>query len=295
MCLTRRATCRSVSRSAPTLPPTTRRNSGPTEIRANFSQVSSATTGQVASQEPRPISTSRQPVLPRSVSSSPSSKNSIQPPLRPSSAAAVEADDFRAAQAAGETDQQDRAIAQAAQIAEIERSDHGEQILGQDRLLLLRRAAMGAADPGEHGGDVAVLAVERLAALGEIPHQAPRARRSIVADRARLSGRPRRRRRRRYRGRELADPGAGRGGSAAAPRRKNGASRRRRRGWCLAMWRRGRSRGRSRRAGRGAPAGEAPDRRPAGGADDGSSGRAAGFRGSFSVRLAGSNSGMISL
>ena len=125
----------------------------------------------MASEEPRPISTSRQPVFPRSVSSSPSSKNSIQPPLRPSSAAAVEADDFRAAQAAGEADEQDGPVAQAAQIAEIERGDHGEQILGQDGLLLLRRAALGAADPGQHGGDVPVLAVHRLAALGEIPRE----------------------------------------------------------------------------------------------------------------------------
>ena len=151
------------------MPPTTRRNTGPTEIRPNFSQVSSAATGQVASEEPRPISTSRQPVLPRSVSSSPSSKNSIQPPLRPSSAAAIEADDFRAPEAAGETDQEDRAIPQAPEIAEIERGDHGEEILGQDRLLLLGRAALGAADPRQHGGDVPVLAVDRLAALGEIP------------------------------------------------------------------------------------------------------------------------------
>ena len=30
---------------------------------------------------------------------------------------------------------------------------------------------MGAPDAGEHGRDVAVLAVERLAALGEIPHE----------------------------------------------------------------------------------------------------------------------------
>ena len=36
-------------------------------MRANLSQVWSATTGHVRSDEPRPISTSRQPVLPRNV------------------------------------------------------------------------------------------------------------------------------------------------------------------------------------------------------------------------------------
>ena len=49
------------------------RNSG------EFNQVSSATTGQVRSLEPRPISTSRQPVLPRSVTRIPLSRISVQP------------------------------------------------------------------------------------------------------------------------------------------------------------------------------------------------------------------------
>ena len=85
--------------------------------------------------------------------------------------AAVEADDFRAAQAAGETDEEDRPIAKAAEVAKIEGGDHGEEILGQDGLLLLGRATLGAADARQNGGDVPVLAVHRLAALGEIPHE----------------------------------------------------------------------------------------------------------------------------
>ncbi|AGB45146.1 hypothetical protein Mesau_02741 [Mesorhizobium australicum WSM2073] len=53
---------------------------GPWAIRASFSQVCRATTGQVAPDEPRPISTSRQPVFPRKVTKIPlSGKNSIQP------------------------------------------------------------------------------------------------------------------------------------------------------------------------------------------------------------------------
>ena len=68
-----------VELSDPTSRPTTARNSGPRAMRANCSQVLSAATGQVASVEPRPISTSRQPVLPRKVRSTPSSKNSGQP------------------------------------------------------------------------------------------------------------------------------------------------------------------------------------------------------------------------
>ena len=112
--MTRRATCWSVSRSAPTLPPTTRRNSGPIEIRANFSQVSSATTGQVASRgaaadldlAPAGLPAQRQ-------------QQAVVEKFDPAAAeavlaAAVEADDFRAPQAAGEADQQDRAVAQAA-------------------------------------------------------------------------------------------------------------------------------------------------------------------------------------
>src|SRR5208282_1418854 len=62
--------------------------------------------------------------------------------------AAVEADDFRAAQAAGEADEENRPVAQAPQIAEIEGRDHRQQVLGQDGLFLLRRAALGAANAG---------------------------------------------------------------------------------------------------------------------------------------------------
>ncbi|SFU20235.1 hypothetical protein SAMN05518861_1239 [Mesorhizobium sp. YR577] len=82
--LTNRATSWSLRRSSPTaLPlPVTRRNSGPEAIRANLSQVSSANTGQDWSEEPRPISTSREPVLPRNVTRTLLSRTSIQP--RPS-------------------------------------------------------------------------------------------------------------------------------------------------------------------------------------------------------------------
>ena len=139
----------------------------------------------MASEEPRPISTSRQPVFPRSVSSSPSSKNSIQPPLRPSSGRQSRPTISERRRPPAKPIEEDRPIAQAPEIAEIEGGDHGEEILGQDGLLLLGRAPLGAADPRQHGGDVPVLAVHRLAALGEIPHQ----RREAPldgADRARL-------------------------------------------------------------------------------------------------------------
>jgi hypothetical protein len=51
----------------------------PWAMRPSLSQVCRATTGQVVSLEPRPISTSRHPVLPRTRMRSPWSKNSIQP------------------------------------------------------------------------------------------------------------------------------------------------------------------------------------------------------------------------
>ena len=133
----------------------------------------SATTGQVASEEPRPISTSRQPVLPRSVTSMPFSRISIQP--RPSSVwsrPTVEADDLGAAQTAGEAEQQHGAVAQAAQRAAVKRLQHGDQIFGQDRFLLPGRGGVRVADAGHHRGDMAVLAIERQPALGIVPGQA---------------------------------------------------------------------------------------------------------------------------
>ena len=136
-----------------------RRNTGPRSMRPNFSQVSSATTGQVASEEPRPISTSRQPVFPRSVSSSPSSKNSSQPPLRPSSGGSrgrrfPSASGRRRSRRGGSRGRAGRVGSPRAQGR-----DHGQQVFWQDRLLLVGRPAMGAPDAGEHGRDMAVLAV----------------------------------------------------------------------------------------------------------------------------------------
>lgn len=84
-------------------------------MRANFSQVSSATTGQVASEDPRPTSTSRQPVLPRKVTSIPLVQN-LDPaaPVLSLVATDIQPDDLRAAQAAGKAEQQHGAVAQAA-------------------------------------------------------------------------------------------------------------------------------------------------------------------------------------
>jgi hypothetical protein len=64
-----------VSRSAATPPflRATGRNNGPWLIRPRRIQVSSRATGQVREEEPRPISTSRQPVLPLIVNSRPPS------------------------------------------------------------------------------------------------------------------------------------------------------------------------------------------------------------------------------
>ena len=67
--------------------------------------------GSSRSDEPRPISTSRQPVFPRRVKSTPSSKNSGQPDPSSEFRTHDEAGDLRAAQAAGETQEQDRSVA----------------------------------------------------------------------------------------------------------------------------------------------------------------------------------------
>ena len=149
-------------------------------MRPNFSQVSSATTGQVASDEPRPISTSRQPVFPRKVTNTPLSRD-LDPttPVFGLIPGNVEADDLGAPQAAGKAEQQHGAVAQAAQRAAVERLQHGDEILGQDGFLLHRRLGVAVADAGQHGGDMPVLAVERLATLRIIPGQ----RRETALDR----------------------------------------------------------------------------------------------------------------
>ena len=81
---------------------------------------------------------------------------------------AVEPGDFAAAQAAGKADQQDGAVAQAAQIV-VEGRGHAQEIFGENGLLLVGRAGVAAADPAHHFGDVPIGAVERLAALGAVP------------------------------------------------------------------------------------------------------------------------------
>lgn len=53
----------------------------------------------------------------------------------------------------------------------IERFQHGDKIVAQDGLLLSGRRGVFVADAGEHGGDMAVLPVERLAALRVVPGQ----------------------------------------------------------------------------------------------------------------------------
>lgn len=55
------------------------RKRGPCETRPSRTQVSSRATGQMSAFEPRPISTSHQPVLPRIVRSAPSATISAQP------------------------------------------------------------------------------------------------------------------------------------------------------------------------------------------------------------------------
>ena len=82
----------------------------------------------------------------------------------------VEADDLRAAQTSGVTEQQDRAISQPAHI-EGQGGDHGEDVFGQDRLFLDRWACMLALDAGQHRRDVPALSVERKPALRIVPGQ----------------------------------------------------------------------------------------------------------------------------
>ena len=170
--LTRRATSWSCSRSGPTsLPlPVTRRKRGPLAILANLIQVSVATTGQVASEEPRPTSTSRHPVLPRKVISRPLSED-----FNPAAsvlclvACKVKASDFRTTQTTGKADQQHGPVAHTAQGPPVQCLKHRDQVFRQQRLFLTRRRGVAVADAGHDSGDGAILAIEHHAALGTVP------------------------------------------------------------------------------------------------------------------------------
>ena len=146
-------------------------------MRPSRIQVSSSATGQVSGREPRPISTSRQPVLPEICSSTPPSllrilagRIDLDPaaPVLALAGAAVEADDLGAAQRPGEAERQNGAVAQAAQV-HLERGEHGQELVGEDRRLLDRRASVLAANAGEHRRDVAVAGVERRPELAVAP------------------------------------------------------------------------------------------------------------------------------
>ncbi len=159
------ATC-----SDPTSRPTGARNMGPLAMRANFSRASTLATGQVRSEEPRPISTSRQPVLPRKVRSTPSSKNSGRPEPTNESSGLV----------TGPTISERRRppakprskIARSRKIRKLDGAqgvELGHDMHGEKRLLLDGRPCICAANAGEDGCDMAVLAVEGQGPLGEIP------------------------------------------------------------------------------------------------------------------------------
>lgn len=60
---------------------------------------------------------------------------------------------------------------QAAQRAAVERLQHGNKIVAQHSFLLTGRGGVRVADAGEHGGDMTVLPVKRLAALRVVPSQ----------------------------------------------------------------------------------------------------------------------------
>ena len=83
----------------------------------------------------------------------------------------VEADDLGPPQATGKAHQQNGAVAQAAQIMG-QGGQHGAQVIGQDRLFLGGRTGVFAANSGKHRGDVAILAIEGLAALCIAPDEA---------------------------------------------------------------------------------------------------------------------------
>lgn len=127
-------------------------------------------TGQVASEEPRPISTTRHPFF-----AAQRDEHSLGEIFDPAASIfglvclQIKANDFRSAQTSSKAGQQPGPIPQAAQRATIKRPNHGDDIFCQDRFLLNRRSGMAVADAGHHRGDVSVLAIERETTLGIVP------------------------------------------------------------------------------------------------------------------------------
>lgn len=140
-------------------------------MRANFSQVCGATTGQVALDEPRPISTSRQPVLPRSQHPFVREKiRSIRGHPR-FDRGQIEADAFRAAQ--GQPAKHKSRMARSRKPRRVPRSSVSSMATRWSRRIASfcrGGGGMLVADAGQHRGDAAVLAVERLAALVLLCH-----------------------------------------------------------------------------------------------------------------------------
>jgi hypothetical protein len=129
-------------------------------MRPSLSQVSSAWTGQVRSDEPRAISTG----APAGLAIDDEDDAAIED-LDPAAAvialpgSAIEPSDLGTAQAAGKTDQQDGAIAPAAQVL-LQHRDHRQNVLGEQRFFLSRRPAVAAADAGHDVDNMAILAGE---------------------------------------------------------------------------------------------------------------------------------------
>ena len=83
----------------------------------------------------------------------------------------VQADDFRAAQASGVSQKKDCPISQPAQIIG-QGGDHCEDVFRQDCFLLHLRSRVLTLDPGQHRGDVTVLAIESEPPLRVVPSEA---------------------------------------------------------------------------------------------------------------------------
>ena len=192
--------------------------------------------------EPRPISTSRQPVLPEICSStppsllgsSPAGKISIQPlpsSLWPEPQSRPTISERR--RAAGEAERQDGAVAQAPQV-HLERGEHGQKLVGKNRRLLRRAGARACGgcrrEPSRCDG-------RSRRAASRAAGSASRSRRG-GAPASKRSRRPRPARRdkaRRSRGRAAA-----RQSRCDVARRRTAASRSHRRGRCFRCGRRAR-------------------------------------------------------
>jgi hypothetical protein len=121
--------------------------------------------------EVRPISTSRQPVLPLTRTSAPFFSISTQPvPSSVSPRPQSRPHDLAAPKRAGEAYEEDGTVSQAAEIM-LECAEHRQEIVAEHGILGQGRAGMLATNASENFGDTRVCTIDDKSALSKTPSE----------------------------------------------------------------------------------------------------------------------------